>query len=216
MNFTLTRHCKVSCLRVVSLLAILIVAVYSNDTRKDVFTNTTVTTTFALSNSSRPTSFTKSASGNFAPEHLTLLNNLQIFNASAEFMKALYWAINFDLGQFNDRNIFTSSDLLADATDIFHNNPFIADVFQNTPLSDGLIPGDGYRAYKDETAPPTPVPAVIATQYICWKWIRKPFLLALIDITVPTLVLWVFICLAFYLLGNIIFARRTSGQMSLN
>ena len=192
-------------------LQVLIIAIYTNDTRTNIFTNSTITTTFALANSSRPTTFTKSAATTFTPAHLALLNDLQIFNASAEFLTSFYWAINVDLGQFSDQNIFTNSELLADATDIFHDNPFIADIFQNTPLSDGKIPGDGYRAYENKTAPPIAVPAIIETQYLCWKWVRKPFLLALIDITVPTLVLWLFICFAFYLLGRLIFVRRSGS-----
>jgi hypothetical protein len=141
---------------------------------------------------------------------LTLLNNLRIFDASNEFMKALFWAVSLDLGQINGNNIFTNPDLLASATDIFHNNPFINNFFQNTPLSDGKIPGDGFRHNQDKSLPLIQTPAVLTATYLCWKWVRKPLLLGLIDIAVPTLVLLVFIGLPIYFIGASLFSRRNS------
>jgi hypothetical protein len=124
----------------------------------------------------------------------------------------MYWAVNLDLGQFSPQNIFTDDVLLADATDIFHDNVFINFTYQETPLSDGRIPGDGYRSVKDLTAPLKQSPAIIDLTYQCWHWIRKPSLLALIDIIVPTFVLFVFFCLAFYLLISLLFARKNPSN----
>lgn len=184
------------------------VALYPSDTQTNLDTDSTIATSFVLSNSSQPTSFTRPPSTAFSTAHLDLLNELQIFNASEEFFTAVYWAVNLDLGQFSSQNIFTDPDLLSDATDIFHDNVFINFTFQETPLSDGRIPGDGYRSFKDVSVPLVQTPATIDTTYHCWQWIRKPALLALIDIIVPTIVLFVFICLTFYFVIGLLFARK--------
>lgn len=173
-----------------------------------------MTTSFSQSNSSRPTTLTKNAFEGFTPQHLTLLNNLRIFDASNEFMKAFFWTVSLDLGQINGNNIFTSPDLLASATDIFQNNPFINNFFQSTPLSDGAIPGVGFRQIKDKSALLSQTPAVLTTSYLCWKWVRKPLVLGLIDIAVPTLVLLVFIGLPIYFAVASLFTRkRLSGSL---
>lgn len=184
-------------------------AIYPNTTETiSDFTTALITTSFSQSNSSQPTTFTKQMLEAFSPQHLALLNNLRIFDASNEFMKSFFWAVSLDLGQFSASNIFTNSDLLASATDIFHNNSFINNYFQNTPLSDGKIPGDGYRQIQDKSGPLTQTPAVLTTSYLCWKWVRKPLLLALIDVAVPTLVLLVFIGLPIYFLVACLVSRR--------
>lgn len=184
-------------------------AIYPNTTEQSGdFETALVTTSFYQTNQSKPTTFTKNTFEEFSPQYLTLLNNLRIFNASNEFMKAFFWAVNLDLGQSSDNNIFTNPDLLSNATDIFHDNMFINYYFQNTPLSDGKIPGDGYREIRDESAPLVQTTAILTTSYLCWKWVRKPLLLALIDIAVPTLVLFVFIGLPIYFIGASLFSRR--------
>jgi hypothetical protein len=183
-------------------------ALYPNNTESDLDTDSTITTSFILVNSSKPTSFTRQPSTAFSPPHLALLDKLQILNASGEFFDTVYWAINLDLGQNSSENIFTNPDLLSDATIIFHNNSFINFTFQQTPLSDGKIPGDGFQVGKDMNIPLKQTPANIDTTYQCWQWVRKPSLSALIDIVVPTLVLFAFICLTFYLIINLFFARK--------
>jgi hypothetical protein len=183
-------------------------ALYPNDTQSNIGTDSTITTSFILSNSSRPTAFSRPPSTPFTEAHQSVLNQLQISNASAEFFATLYWAINLDLGQFSSQNIFTNANLLADSTDIFHDNVFINDTFQDTPLSDGNIPGDGYRAFINSTLPPIQTAAYINAIYQCYKWIRKPFLLALIDIVVPSVVLLALILGIGYLLSLLCSGKR--------
>lgn len=185
-------------------------AIYPNatDATNDFTTTALITTSFSQSNSSKPTTITKQVFEEFTPQHLALLNRLRIFDASNEFVKSFFWAVSLDLGQFSDNNIFTNSDLLSTATDIFHNNSFINNFFQNTPLSDGKIPGDGFRQIKDRSGPLAQTPAILATTYLCWKWVRKPLLLGLIDVAVPTLVLLVFISLPIYFLVACLISRR--------
>lgn len=192
----------------------LILALYPNDTQHDIDTDSSITTIFSLSNASQPTSFTRPSSTQFTPQHLAALNSLQIANASAEFFDTLFWAINLDLGQFSSQNIFYNTNLLSDATDIFHDNLFINFTYQNTPLSDGRIPGDGYRSLEDQTAPLVQTPAKIDTTYQCWRWVRKPALLALIDVIVPTAVLLTLLCLLVYVFISLFYIRRTSGSLS--
>jgi hypothetical protein len=184
-------------------------AIYPNATgTTNDFTTALITTSFSQSNSSQPTIITKQVFEAFSTQHLALLNKLRIFDASNEFMKSFFWAVSLDLGQFSQYNIFTNSDLLATATDIFHNNSFINNYFQNTPLSDGKIPGDGFRQIEDKSGPLNQTPAILATTYLCWKWVRKPLLLGLIDVVVPTLVLLVFIGLPIYLLVTCLISRK--------
>ena len=136
------------------------------------------------------------------------MQQLNVFNASEEFFEAVYWAVNLDLGQNSSQNIFLNSDLLADSTDIFHNNTFVNFTYQNTPLSDGRIPGDGYRSIKDISAPLVQTPATLDVSYQCWTWVRKPGLLAFIDVLVPTLVLFAFLALIFYMISTACFSRN--------
>jgi hypothetical protein len=121
-----------------------------------------------------------------------------VSNSSAEFFQAIYWAVNLDLGQNSSQNIFLNSNLLAESTDIFHDNVFINFTFQNTPLSDGRIPGNGYRSVENISAPLTQTPATLNVHYQCWRRVGKPGLLALIDVLVPTLVLFALLIFLFY------------------
>jgi hypothetical protein len=166
----------------------------------------------SLSNSSVPISFTRQPSQPFAAEQQALLNSLTISDASTEFLTAYYWALNYDLGQISNQNIFGNPTLLADATDIFHNNSFINDVFQNTPLSDGNIPGDGYRDLQNKVAPIVQTPAVFDETYSCSKWVPKPALLRLIDVLVPTIVLFILIIFLIYLLLSCVFSSKRRKQ----
>lgn len=191
----------------------LILALYPNDTSTSIATDSAIITSFTLTNSSQPTSFTKLPSTAFSAEHVSILNKLQIFNASDEFFASFYWALNLDLGQFSSQNIFTDASLLSDATDIFHNNVFINFTYQETPLSDGKIPGNGYRSVKNLTAPLTQTPANLQATYQCWRYVRKPSLLALIDVIVPTFVLFALLLFAFYLCISP-FVRRRPGTSS--
>lgn len=175
-------------------------AIFQNTTNGDIVNTSTISTVVSLSDQSTPISFTRQPSQAFSIDQQALLDNLTIANGTTEFLTAYYWAINYDLGQINSQNIFGSSDLLAKATEIFHNNPFINNTFQETPLSDGTIPGDGYRGVQDRTGPLTQSPAVFDEIYFCWKWVPKPFLLRLIDVLVPTIVLFVLVSLLLYLL----------------
>jgi len=183
-------------------------ALYPNNTEASIHTAATITTTVFESNRSTPTSFTRQPSTPFSPGQEQLLRQLNIFNGSEEFFEAVYWAVNLDLGQNSSQNIFLNSDLLADSTDIFHNNTFINFTYQNTPLSDGRIPGDGYRSVKDISAPLVQTPATLDVPYQCWTWVRKPGLLAFIDVLVPTLVLFAFFTLILYMISKACFSHR--------
>jgi len=132
-----------------------------------------------------------------------------------ELLTAYYWALNYDLGQNSSQNIFGSPNLLADATDIFHNNPFINDVFQNTPLSDGRIPGDGYRDLQHTVGPVVQTPAVLDEIYSCWKWVPKPSFLRLIDVLVPTIVLFCLIMFTIYLIMYCVLSSTNRNQGTL-
>lgn len=195
-----------------TLQSVLLQVVLQNDTDGDIINKSTIGTVVALSNQSTPISFARQPSQTFSVDQQALLDNLTITAGASQFLISYYWAINYDLGQINEQNIFGNSDLLADATDVFHNNSFILDTFQETPLSDGTIPGDGYRAVKDKTGPLTQTPAVFDETYFCWKWVPKPFLLRLIDVLVPTVVLFTLILLLLYLLFYCVFSTKMFGK----
>lgn len=173
-------------------------ALYPNNTEASIEIDSTITTTIFESNESTPKSFTRQPSAPFSAGQQQLLDQLQISNSSAEFLEAIYWAVNLDLGQNSSQNIFLHSDLLAESTDIFHDNVFINFTFQNTPLSDGRIPGNGYRSVENISEPLTQTPATLNIHYQCWRWVGKPGLLALIDVLVPTLVLFTFFLSLFF------------------
>jgi hypothetical protein len=173
-------------------------ALYPNNTEASIEIDSTITTTVFESNESTPKSFTRQPSAPFSAGQQQLLDQLKISNSSAEFLEAIYWAVNLDLGQNSSQNIFLNSDLLAESTDIFHDNAFINFTFQNTPLSDGKIPGNGYRSVENISAPLKQTPATLNVHYQCWRWVGKPGLLALIDVLVPTLVLFAFLLSLFY------------------
>lgn len=177
----------------------LITAIYSSDTSANLNTSSTITTGIFLSNSTGSTSYTRPPSTSLSPEHATLLANLQISNFT-QFFTSLYWAVNFDLGQSSPHNIFTNADLLSSATDVFHDNPFTNETFQDTPLGDDHIPADGYRAYREESVPlEQNRPAFVGNgKYLCWRRVKKPLFLGLIDVLVPSVVLLAFLCLVFY------------------
>jgi len=181
-------------------MARLTTAIFSNDTQSDITSKSTITTSVSVSNSSTPISFTRPPLGSLSAGHQALLSNLTIANGTFEFLTAYYWALNYDLGQISRQNIFGNPDLLADATDIFHDNVFINDTFQDTPLSDGRIPGDGYRQLRARTGPIVQSPAVFDQMYNCWRWVPKPFLLRLIDVLVSTAVLFILILFVIYLI----------------
>jgi hypothetical protein len=182
-------------------------ALYPNATEASLNTDSTITTVVFESNESKPTSFTRQPSTPFSTGQKLLLDQLNIFHSSAEFFQALYWAVNLDLGQNSSQNIFLNSDLLADSTDIFHDNIFINVTFQDTPMSDGKIPGDGYRSVKGISEPLTETRATLDVPYQCWTWVGKPGLLALIDVLVPTLVVFALFILIFYLISKYCFRR---------
>jgi hypothetical protein len=192
-------------------MTILMTALYPNDTQHNIDTDSTIITSFSLLNSSQPASFKRPPLTQFTSQHLAALNSLRITNSSAEFFDTLFWAINLDLGQFSTQNTFYNPNLLSAATDIFHDNIFINFTFQNTPLSDGKIPGDGYRSVASRTAKLAQTSANIDLSYQCWKWVRKPFLLALIDVIVPTAVLLALLCFFVYFLICLFSMRKTSG-----
>jgi hypothetical protein len=186
--------------------------IYSNDTQNDIDTDSTVTTSYLLSNSSQAVSFVRQPLLQFSSDQLAALNNLQILNSSQNFFDAFYWAVNLDLGQFNPQNILTDPTLLLDATDVFHDNAFINDTFQQTPLSDGAIPGDAYRFLQNESDPLVQTPANILATYQCWKWVGKPSFAAFLDIIVPTLVLFILLCLGIQrTMSTITSSRRKSS-----
>lgn len=191
------------------------IALYPNNTNTNIDTSSSITTSFMLTNSSQPAVFTRPPQTDFTSEHLLFLRALQIENASAQFFDTLFWAVNLDLGQFSPRNIFTDPPLLADATDVFHNNAFINDTYQDTPQSDNEIPGTGYRELQGESAPLTQTPAYFQGTYQCWKWVGKPFLAALIDVLVPSIVILSVISATVYYLSRIRVGRRGNGFPSL-
>jgi hypothetical protein len=185
--------------------------VYPNNTQSNIDTYSTITVEYMLSNSTTPENFTRQPLTDFSSQAVDALNELQLLNASTEFFDSFYWAINLDMGQFSSDNIFTNSDLLDDATDVFHDNPFINFTFQETPLSDGEIPGDGYRYIKEAQVALVQTPAYIDARYLCWTWVGKPGLAAFIDVIVSTAVLFVLLCLPVFLLINFFPTPRRRG-----
>jgi hypothetical protein len=185
-------------------------ALYSNASGANLDEDSTLTTSFFLSNSSKPISYTRQPSTSFSAPQLDQLDELQIPDFT-EFLTSLYWAVNLDLGQFSPFNIFTNPDLLSAATEIFHDNAFINDTFQNTPLGSGVIPPDGYAAYMNDTDPVNQTSAFLSGQYDCYQWVRKPLLSALIDVVVPSVVLLVLICFLIYAAFLACFPYNRSG-----
>jgi hypothetical protein len=162
------------------------------------------------SNSSKPSQLTRNAGAQFSSEYTALLDKLQIPNA-LEFFTVFYWAIDLDLGQSASQNIFLESSLLTPATHVFHDNVFINDVFQDTPLSDGTIPPSSYQLVGAESDPLAQTDAFISVNYQCWRYTGKPIFLAIIDVVVPSVVLLALICLIFYALWAICFRRSKSS-----
>jgi hypothetical protein len=182
-----------------------------NQSHSDIVAHSTFTTSVFESNSSRPTSFTSPNSTNFSPEEVALLGKLQIPNV-LQFFTSFYWAVQLDLGQSDPQNIFLDKSLLSSATRVFHNNDFIGNVYQNTPLTDNTIPGDGFPNAQGSVAPLSQTDAFIAVEYQCSRQTGKSALLALIDVIVPSVVLFVLICVILYALGWCIWGNITGNS----
>jgi hypothetical protein len=182
-----------------------------NQSQSDIVAHSTFTTSVFESNSSRPTSFTSPNSTNFSPEQVTLLEKLQIPNV-LQFFTTFYWSIQLDLGQSDQQNIFLDKTLLSSSTRVFHNKDFIGNVYQNTPLTDNTIPGDGFPNAQDSVTPLSQTDAFIAVDYQCSRQTGKPAVLALIDVIVPSVVLFCLICIILFALGMCIWGDITGNS----
>ena len=175
------------------------IALYTNTSQDDIDSLSTITTSILLSNTTSRTTLQRPPSESFSTDNALLLKQLGLSEALNLFT-ILYWAIDLDLGQQHPQNIFLNASLLDPETLVFHNNSFIVQTFQNTPLADGFIPGNNYGAIPNQPVPLTHKNAVIITDYQCWKWSRKPGFKALIDVLVPSIVLFLLIFYPIYLL----------------